>query len=115
MNMAQAVERLMPFYNGSRREADKALRLVLGLQIETVAKGEKFTVTGWGTLEPVVRTGRWARNPQTNERLWIEESWGVKWRVGANFHAIVNGARELERDDDGFVVFKDNGMKESSK
>ena len=108
MNMMQAVERLMPFYNGSRREADKALRLVLGLQIETVARGERFCITGWGTLEPVVKPERMARNPQTGERVKVEESWGVKWRVGGNFHAIVNGKKDLERDDQGFVIFKEN-------
>ena len=109
MNMGQAVERLMPFYNGSRKEADKALRLVLGLQMETVARGERFTVTGWGTLEPVVRPARRARNPQNGERVQVPESWGVKWRVGAAFHSIVNGKKDLERDDQGFVIFKETG------
>jgi DNA-binding protein HU-beta len=110
MNMGQAVERLMPFYNGSRKEADKALRLVLGLQVETVSKGERFCITGWGSLEPVVRSGRWARNPQTGERVRVEESWGVKWRVGANFHSIVNGVKPLDRDDNGFMIFKENNQ-----
>jgi DNA-binding protein HU-beta len=114
--MGQATEALMPLYNGSRREADKALRLVLGLQMDVVAKGERFCITGWGTLEPVVRSGRLARNPQTGERIQVDESWSVKWRVGASFHAIINGAKELERDSSGYVVFKESRIqKEISK
>lgn len=57
---------------------------------ETVAAGDKVTVTGWGTFEQAYKPARDARNPSTGDTVKVDESWVVKFRPGSDFKAAVN-------------------------
>ena len=63
---------------------------MLKVMIHTVAGGEAVRVSGWGTLEPVIRPERTSRNPQTGERITVPDKLVVKFSVADRFAAYTN-------------------------
>jgi len=54
-----------------KKDAEKALSAVLASIEETLAKGEKVQLVGFGTFEVRARAARTGRNPLTGEELKI--------------------------------------------
>ena len=52
-------------------EAKKALEVVLGIITEALAKGEKVTISGFGTFSVRTRKARTAVKPGTRERIEV--------------------------------------------
>ena len=69
MNKNQLIEALAARYNGNKRAARHALESVLDTIGREVAKGEKVSITGFGSFEKRVRNARMVRNPRTGERI----------------------------------------------
>lgn len=57
--------------NYSKKEAEKALSGVLGAITETLAKGEKIQLVGFGTFEVRERQAKEGINPKTKEKIQI--------------------------------------------
>jgi len=66
----------------SKVAAGKALDGVLDIIFETLADGEKLTLTGFGTFKVANRSARSGRNPQTGKKIQIPVSKSVKFSVG---------------------------------
>ena len=77
---------------GSRGAAAVALDSVLGEIQAAVSRGERVTLTGFGTFEPVERPARTGRNPRTGGPLQIAASTTPRFRAGATLKAAVAGA-----------------------
>jgi len=56
----------------SKKNADAALTAVIDSITETLAKGEKVQLVGFGTFEVRERAAREGVNPQTREKIKIE-------------------------------------------
>ncbi|MER8186894.1 HU family DNA-binding protein [Kitasatospora sp. NPDC094015] len=96
MNKGQLVEAVAGQL-GSRAAAEEAVDAVLDVMVRAVVAGDRVQVTGFGTLEPVERAGRYARNPQTGERVRVKKTTVPRFRPGQGFKDLVSGARKLPK------------------
>lgn len=78
---------------GDKKSATEALNAVLDTIQTTVANGDKVAITGFGVFEKSDRPARTARNPATGAPIQVAASSVPKFRAGADFKALVNGAR----------------------
>ncbi|MCU7827004.1 HU family DNA-binding protein [Kitasatospora sp. DSM 101779] len=96
MNKGQLVEAVAGQL-GSRTAAEDAVDAVLDAMVRAVVAGERVQVTGFGTLEKVERAGRYARNPQTGERVRVKKTNVPRFRPGQGFKDLVSGAKKLPK------------------
>ncbi|MEU9130629.1 HU family DNA-binding protein [Kitasatospora sp. NPDC048540] len=96
MNKGQLVEAVAGQL-GSRAAAEDAVDAVLDVMVRAVVAGEPVQVTGFGTLESVERAGRYARNPQTGERVRVKKTTVPRFRAGQGFKDLVSGAKKLPK------------------
>jgi DNA-binding protein HU-beta len=78
---------------GDRKSATEALNAVLETIQSAVASGDKVAITGFGVFEKSERPARTARNPATGAPIQVAASSVPKFRPGADFKALVNGAK----------------------
>ena len=75
---------------GDKKTATEAVNAVLETIQQTVAKGDKVAITGFGVFEKTVRAARTARNPATGAAIKVPKTSVPKFRAGADFKAMVN-------------------------
>jgi len=78
---------------GDKKSATEALNAVLDTIQSAVANGDKVAITGFGVFEKSDRPARTARNPATGAPIQVAASSVPKFRAGADFKALVNGAK----------------------
>ena len=66
----------------TKADAGRAVDTVLGSVETALAKGEKVTITGFGTFEVRQRAARMGRNPQTGAPLHIAASKSPAFKAG---------------------------------
>ncbi len=66
----------------SPKESERIIRLMLSTMQERLAKGEKITLSGFGTFERRRRKATVARNPKTGEPMPIAEQNVATFRAG---------------------------------
>jgi len=98
VNKAQLVEAIQDDLGG-RQDAAKAVDVVLDAIVRAVVAGERVSVTGFGSFEKVERPARYARNPQTGERVRVKKTSVPRFRAGAGFKDLVSGAKKLPKND----------------
>ncbi|GEB51589.1 MULTISPECIES: HU family DNA-binding protein [Streptomyces] len=98
MNKAQLVEAIQDQLGGRQQAAD-AVDVVLDAIVRAVVSGERVSVTGFGSFEKVDRPARYARNPQTGERVRVKKTSVPRFRAGAGFKDLVSGAKKLPKND----------------
>nr|AHE39725.1 Histone protein DNA-binding protein [Streptomyces sp. F8] len=96
MNKAQLVEAVAEKM-GSRQQAADAVDHVLDAILRAVVAGERVSVTGFGAFEKVDRPARYARNPQTGERVRVKKTSVPRFRPGQGFKDLVSGAMKLPK------------------
>jgi DNA-binding protein HU-beta len=74
---------------GDKKTATEAVNAVLDTIQQTVAKGDKVSITGFGVFEKTVRPARIARNPATGAAVKVPKTSVPKFRAGADFKAMV--------------------------
>ena len=97
MNKAEFIETLSNRFDGNRRQAQQALDTVIDVIKREVAAGERVVITGFGVFEKVERPARTARNPQTGATVRVKKTSVPKFKPGAEFKAVVSGAKKLPR------------------
>ncbi|MGW2097007.1 HU family DNA-binding protein [Streptomyces olivaceoviridis] len=96
MNKAQLVEAIADKLGGRQQAAD-AVDHVLDAIVRAVVGGERVSVTGFGSFEKVDRPARYARNPQTGERVRVKKTSVPRFRAGQGFKDLVSGSKKLPR------------------
>lgn len=98
VNKAQLVEAIADKLGGRQQAAD-AVDIVLDAIIRAVVAGERVSVTGFGSFEKVDRPARYARNPQTGERVRVKKTSVPRFRAGQGFKDLVAGTKKLPKND----------------
>ncbi len=98
MNKAQLVEAIADKLGG-RQQAAEAVDVVLDAIVRAVVAGDRVSVTGFGSFEKVERPARYARNPQTGERVRVKKTSVPRFRAGQGFKDLVSGAKKLPKND----------------
>ncbi|MFI9809550.1 HU family DNA-binding protein [Streptomyces sp. NPDC052301] len=96
MDKAQLVEAIADKMGGRQQAAD-AVDAVLDAIVRAVVGGDRVSVTGFGSFEKVDRPARYARNPQTGERVRVKKTSVPRFRAGQGFKDLVSGSKKLPR------------------
>ena len=90
MNKVELVNAISTKADCTKKDATKYLDAIVETITETLAKGEKISLVGFGSFEVVEREARTGRNPQTGEPIEIPASKAPKFRAGSKLKEIVN-------------------------
>jgi DNA-binding protein HU-beta len=71
MNKGELIDQIAAKASITKKDADIVLTALLDTILETVAKGEKVTLVGFGTFEVRDRAAREGRNPATGATIQI--------------------------------------------
>ncbi|MGA7934450.1 MAG: HU family DNA-binding protein [Kovacikia sp.] len=71
MNKGELVDQIASKANVTKKDADIVLTALLEVILDSVAKGEKVTLVGFGTFEARDRQAREGRNPSTGKPIKI--------------------------------------------
>ena len=83
MYKAELVNAMAEKAGMTKVQAKKALDAMMDTTVETLKKGEKVVLLGFGTFSVVERPARKGRNPRTGEVIKIKASNSVKFKAGA--------------------------------
>jgi DNA-binding protein HU-beta len=93
MNKKDLIDAISSRMDADKKTATEAVNAVLDTIQSAVAKGDKVAITGFGVFEKSVRPARTARNPATGAAIKVPKTSVPKFRAGADFKAMVNGAK----------------------
>jgi len=84
MNKTQLIEAMAADAGITKAQAKKALDSFMKNVTETLKKGGKVTLIGFGTFSTVTRKAREGRNPATGKKITIPAKTVVKFKPGSN-------------------------------
>jgi len=82
MNRSELVDLVAEKAELSKKDSDKALRAVLDAITESLAKGDKVQLVGFGTFEVRNRKAREGRNPSTGEKITVKAQKAPAFKPG---------------------------------
>ena len=94
MNKAELIDAVASRLDGSKKAAADAVEAFIDTIAAAVAKGDKVSITGFGTFSKSDRPARTGRNPQTGAPVKIKATSVPKFKAGAEFKAIVSGKKK---------------------
>ena len=97
MNKTELVSRLTTRLDGDRAKAMAAVNGVLEEIEQSLARGEKVSLIGFGTFDRRERGPRTARNPATGETIQLGASVAPVFRAGAGFKQVLADAAGTAR------------------
>ncbi|MBT0994658.1 HU family DNA-binding protein [Cellulomonas sp. DKR-3] len=86
----QLIDRIVA-RGSSRAAASAAVDAVLAEVTALLAEGERVTLTGFGSFDPVERAARTARNPRTGASVEVAAARVVRFHPGAALRTAVGG------------------------
>ncbi|MBR1969861.1 MAG: HU family DNA-binding protein [Clostridia bacterium] len=89
MNKTELVAAIAAKAELSKKDAEKALNAFIGTVEESLKKGEKIQLVGFGTFEVRERAARTCINPQTKAQVKVPASKVPAFKVGAALKNIV--------------------------
>ena len=89
MNKTELIAAVAAKTEMSKKDTEKALAAVLETVAETLAKGEKVQLVGFGTFEAKERGARTAKNPKTQELVEVAASRVPSFKAGQALKAKV--------------------------
>jgi len=82
VNKTELIEAVASRTGSSKADADRAVNAFVDVVEDTLVRGEKVTVTGFGTFEVRDRAARMGRNPQTGAPLHIPATKTPAFKAG---------------------------------
>ena len=95
MNKAELIDAVATRLEMSKREVTAVVDSFIEEAKKSVVRGEKVAISGFGVFEAQARKARLGRNPRTGETVKIKATKLPKFRPGAEFKAIVSGAKKV--------------------
>lgn len=91
MTKAELIASIAKEANIPKASAEKALNALTSSVTKSLKKGDKLTLTGFGTFSVVKRRARTGRNPQTGQEIKIRARRVATFKGGMALKAIVSG------------------------
>lgn len=89
MNKKDLIDLMAEKAEISKGTAEQALNALLDGVKESLKKGQKVTLVGFGTFSVSDRAARTGRNPQTGETIQIAASKAPKFSAGKDFKQAI--------------------------
>jgi DNA-binding protein HU-beta len=93
VNKSQLVDKIVADTALGKRDVEKVVGAFIDTVQQSVKKGEKVSLPGFGGWSQTQRKARTARNPRTGAAVRVPAGKGVKFTVGATFKDIVAAKR----------------------
>ncbi|MFA4967347.1 MAG: HU family DNA-binding protein [Candidatus Margulisiibacteriota bacterium] len=91
MNKKQLAGKISKETDLTKAEAEKVIDVMLKNISESLIKGEKVRLVGFGNFIIRTRAGRVGRNPQTGEKITIGSTKTPAFVPGINFKGAIKG------------------------
>ena len=82
MNKAELVDEVVLYAGLTRAESREAVNDIMSVITDSLVRGEKVTLVGFGTFQVMERKARRRRNPQTGQSIQIPARKTPKLRPG---------------------------------
>ena len=89
MNKTELVMAMAEKAGLTKKDAEKALAAFTDVVAETLKKGDKIALVGFGTFEARQRAARTGKNPQTGAEVKIPATTGPAFKAGKALKDIV--------------------------
>lgn len=90
MNKGELIEALAKKTDTTKKTSEEYLNAFVEVVTETLKKGDKIQLVGFGSFEVRKRAARKGRNPQTNEEIKIKASTVPAFKPGKALKEKVN-------------------------
>ncbi len=90
MNKAELVKAVSDKTNSTKKAAEEAVNAFVDVVADTLTKGEKVQLVGFGSFEVRKRAARKGRNPQSGEEIKIPASKAPVFKAGKALKDVVN-------------------------
>lgn len=90
MNKSELIDAAADSAGLSKGDVGKALDAIVDTITDTVARGDKVSISGFGNFERRQRNARTGRNPQTGEQIAVAASKAPAFKAGKAFKDAVN-------------------------
>ena len=97
---ADIIEKVYQKIGFSKKEASELVEMVFGQLKDTLCKGEKVKISGFGNFLVRDKSARVGRNPQTGEQITISARRVLTFRPSQVLKAILNGEDTTGMRDD---------------
>jgi len=81
-NKSDLVDALAERTSLSKRDAEQVLDTVIDVITQTLKKGDRLTISGFGTFSVSARAARTGRNPRTGAAIQISASKNPRFKPG---------------------------------
>jgi len=89
MNKTELINAIAEKANITKVQAKSALEATINAISESLAKGDKVVLIGFGTFAVAEKTARKGINPRTKEVIEIPARKAVKFKAGAELNDVV--------------------------
>ena len=90
MNKAELVAAVAAKTGDTKKAAEASVDAIVAAIKETLVKGDKVQLVGFGSFEVRKRAARKGRNPQTKEEIKIPASKAPVFKAGKQLKELVN-------------------------
>ena len=90
MNKSELIAAIATKTKKTKKDAEATLNAFVNVVSETLAKGDKVQLVGFGSFEVRKRAARKGRNPQTKEEIKIPASKAPVFKAGKALKDLVN-------------------------
>ena len=90
MNKSDLIAAIAAKTGETKKGAEAAVNAFVDVITETLAKGDKVQLVGFGSFEVRKRAARTGRNPQTGKEMKIKASKAPKFKAGKALKDLVN-------------------------
>ena len=97
MTKAEIVAKVAEEIKISKTAAGKALALITESIAQSIRKGQKVTLVGFGTFSVVQRKARKGRNPRTGKEIKIAAKKAPKFTAGSALKAAAEGKASAKK------------------
>lgn len=91
MNKSDLIAAVAAKTGETKKNAEASLNAVIDVIAETLAKGDKIQLVGFGSFEVRSRAARKGRNPQTGKEMKIAAKKAPVFKAGKALKDAVNG------------------------
>ncbi len=102
MTKADIVERIAAGTGLTKLETEAIIEGFLSTVIQFLREGKGIEIRGFGSYKVKKKNARYARNPKTGEKVFVEEHFVPVFKFSKDFKNAVNrGMKELQKSKEG--------------
>ena len=90
MNKSEIIAAIAAKTGETKKNAEASLNALIDVVTESLVKGDKVQLVGFGSFEVRKRAARKGRNPQTKEEIKIPASKATVFKAGKALKDLVN-------------------------